>query len=306
MSDPIVIEGVERSFAGVPVLRGLSLRVAEGEIYALLGRNGTGKTTALSILLGFLEPMAGTSSVLGERSCDLRPETRLRIGLVTEGQRLIGWMTVAGALELERDTRANFRTSYAKDALARLGIAPSKRIATLSRGQRAQLALVFAMAGDPSVLVLDDPAMGLDAVMRREFLESMIDVLGREGGTVLFSSHILPDVERIADRVGILHGGRLIVDARLDDLKRRVQRRFARSIASAEELARRVPALVRSSARRDGFEILLVDLDAGQELELNGLCLGLSEPVTPTLEELFVELTTERTALGNALVGGAA
>ncbi|MFN0007275.1 MAG: ATP-binding cassette domain-containing protein [Planctomycetota bacterium] len=296
MSDPIRFEGVHRSFDGRSVLAGLSFTVRRGEIYALLGRNGAGKTTALSILLGFLRPMGGRCTVLGEPSESLTPATRLRIGLVNEGAPLYGWMRVGGAVEFEAGSRANFERKYAEDALRRLGISMSKRIMTLSRGQRAQLALVFAMAGDPEVLVLDDPAMGLDAVMRREFLEAMIDLLGREGRSVLFSSHILPDVERIADRVGILHGGRLIVDATIEDLKRRVQKRFARGAGEGVLFAERVPGLLRARSVRDGLELTLLDLDAQREMVLRSLCPGLSEPTTPTLEDLFIEMTTERAA----------
>jgi ABC-2 type transport system ATP-binding protein len=296
MNDPIRFEGVHRSFDGKLVLAGLSFTVKRGEIYALLGRNGAGKTTALSILLGFLRPMSGRCTVLGEASESLTPATRLKIGLVNEGAPLYAWMKVSGAVEFEAGTRANFDRKYAEDALRRLGIATSKRIVTLSRGQRAQLALVFAMAGDPEVLVLDDPAMGLDAVMRREFLEAMIDLLGREGRSVLFSSHILPDVERIADRVGILHGGRLIVDATIEDLKRRVQKRFARGASEPGFFAEHVPGLLRVRAVRDGLELTLLDLDPVREAQLRALCPALSEPTTPTLEDLFIEMTTERAA----------
>jgi ABC-2 type transport system ATP-binding protein len=307
VSDPIRFENVHRSFDGKPVLAGLTLTVRPGEIYALLGRNGAGKTTALGILLGFLQPMSGRSFVLGEASASLRAETRLKIGLVSEGAPMYTWMRVGRALAFEAGTRANFDRKYAEDALRRLGIPLSKLIAKLSRGQRAQLALVFAMAGDPEVLILDDPAMGLDAVMRREFLEAMIELLGREGRSVLFSSHILPDVERIADRVGILHGGRLIVDATIDDLKRRVQKRFARGLAEGDELRRRVPGLLRTRAVRDGHELTLLDVDPSRESVLRDFCTALSEPTTPTLEDLFIEITTDRAAeaLG-AKVGGAA
>ena len=296
MTDPIRFENVHRSFDGRPVLSGLTFSVREGEIYALLGRNGAGKTTALGILLGFLRPMSGRSSVLGESSESLRAATREKIGLVNEGAPMFSWMSVDEAIRFEAGTRANFDRKYADDALQRLGIARSKRVFVLSRGQRAQLALVFAMAGDPEVLILDDPAMGLDAVMRREFLEAMIDLLGREGRAVLFSSHILPDVERLADRVGILHGGRLIVDATIDDLKRRVQKRRVRDLVDVEALARRVPGVLRTRTVREGTELTLLDLDPVREKALQDLCGGVSSPETPTLEDLFIDLTTDGAA----------
>jgi ABC-2 type transport system ATP-binding protein len=291
MNDPIRFDDVHRSFDGRPVLTGLSLAVRPGEIYALLGRNGAGKTTALSILLGFLRPMQGEASILGERSTELRAQTRLKIGLVSEGHPLYSWMTVRQAIEFEAGTRSNFDRVYAMDAIDRLRLRSQQRIMRLSRGQAAQLSLVFAMAGDPEVLVLDDPAMGLDPVMRREFLEAMIDLLGREGRAVLFSSHILADVERIADRIGILHGGRLIVDAKLEDVRSRVQKRFARSIADRDLLMRKVEGVLSCRRSREGYELTLLDFTPEREAALAELCTSLSDPAVPTLEELFIELT---------------
>jgi ABC-2 type transport system ATP-binding protein len=139
-------------------------------------------------------------------------------------------------------------------------------------------------------------------VMRREFLEAMIDLLGRDGRSVLFSSHILADVERVADRVGILHGGRLIVDVRLDDLKLRVQKRFARCREGANPFTRPIPGMLRARPVREGYDLTLVDFDAERERELRETCAVLSEPATPTLEELFIELTSEQAER----VGGAA
>ena len=294
MSDPIRFDGVRRSFGDQQVLRGLDFRVRPGEIYALLGRNGAGKTTALSILLGFLEPMAGHSSLLGEDSRNLTARARDRVGLVTEGHVLYRWMSVRRALDFEAGTRRRFDRAWAEDALRRLDLPLRRRISRLSRGMRAQLSLVLALAGDPEVLVLDDPAMGLDAVMRREFLDAMIELLGREGRSVLFSSHVMSDVERVADRVGILHGGRLIVDATIDDLKRRVQKRFARLAPNGTPAEERLPGLLCAHPARDGFELTLLDVDDERERRLREATLSLTDPVAPSLEELFVDLTGER------------
>jgi ABC-2 type transport system ATP-binding protein len=292
VSDPIRFEGVERSFGGHPVLCGLDLRVRAGEIYALLGRNGAGKTTALSVLLGFLRPHAGAATLLGIESTRLTPAERLRVGVVHEGAPMYRWMRVADTLAFEAGTRPNFDASYAHAALARLGVPTARRVAWLSRGQRAQLALVCAMAGDPEVLVLDDPAMGLDPVVRREFLDAMIDLLGRDGRAVLFSSHQLADVERLADRVGILHGGRLVCDARVDELQRRVQKRFVRGHLDVGRVRAVVGGVLGVRQRRDGFDLTLLDCDAAREAALRALTTTLGEPVPPTLEELFFDLTS--------------
>jgi ABC-2 type transport system ATP-binding protein len=287
MAPLIRFDDVWRGFGREQVLRGLSFEVHPGEIYALLGRNGTGKTTAIRVLLGFIEPDVGASEVLGCPSRQLTPDLRDRIGYVSEGHVLYRWMTVSDVLRFEKGTRNRFDSALAEHTVKRLGLAPKQRVGRLSRGQRAQLALAVTMATRPDVLVLDDPAMGLDAVMRREFLEAMIDVLGDEHRGVLFSSHILSDVERIADRVGILSEGRLIVDATLEDLKRRVQKRRARFAGSKVP---ELPGLLRARRVRDGLDLLLLDIDSERETALARTFDDLSQPSTPNLEELFLDL----------------
>ena len=290
MTNAIEFRGVERHFAEQEVLRGLSFTVEPGQVFALLGRNGAGKTTALRILLGFLQPHAGEARVLGLASATLAPVERERIGYVSEGHRLYSEMRVSDALAFEAGTRPRFERGVAERELERTGIPRGKRIHALSRGQRAQLALVLAACGAPEVLVFDDPAMGLDVAMRRELLGSLIELLSARGCAVLFSSHILSDVERIADRVGILHGGALIVDAPLDELKRRVEKRHW--VPRNGRTDPGIPGLLRSRAVEGGFELTLLDLDARREADLRASGARVSDRIDLDLEELFLELTT--------------
>lgn len=294
MTHVLEFHQVWRHFGAREVLRGLSFSVNPGEVYALLGRNGEGKTTAIRILLGFLEPHAGEARLLGERSDALPLAVRGRVGYVSEGHRLYAEMRVREAVRFERDTRPGFDESSASKELARLALDPQARIATLSRGQRAQLALVLACAGAPEVLVFDDPAMGLDVAMRRELLESLIALLAERGTAVLFSTHILPDVERLADRVGILKDGALIVDAPLDVLKRRVQKRQCVPVNGTPPT---VDGLLRARRLDGGFELTLLDLDLAREQALRAGSRHLSDPLTPDLEELFLDLTARPEAV---------
>jgi ABC-2 type transport system ATP-binding protein len=207
---------------------------------------------------------------------------------VGEDHRLYPTMSVAEAVAFEASTRPAFRRGFVEKALERCGLRGKQRILKLSRGQRAQLSLVLAVASNPELLVCDDPALGLDVVMRREFLDALIDLLADTGCTVLLSSHFLTDVERIADRIGILHDGRLLVDATLDDLKRRVVRCVWSPAGGASPPSG--PHVLRVAAKRTGHELTL--LDAPPELLSSLRATGeLSPPEAPTLEELFVDLT---------------
>ena len=293
MSEVLEFRDVWRHFGDTQVLRGLSFGVRPGEVFALLGRNGAGKTTALRILLGFLDPHAGEARILGRSSTALQSADRDRIGYVAEGQRLYPELKVADALLFEAATRPRFDLQSAREAVRRCGLPEKRRIAFLSRGMRAQLALILAVSGRPDVLVFDDPAMGLDVAMRRELLDVLIEFLAERGSAVLLSSHILSDVERLADRVGILHDGALIVDASLDELKRRVTKRhwLPAGVNGARATVPAVDGVLRARAVAEGFELTLLDCDPAREQLLSASGARLTEPVVPDLEELFLDLT---------------
>jgi ABC-2 type transport system ATP-binding protein len=283
---PIVFENVHRHFDGRPILRGLDLQIRPGEIHALLGRNGSGKTTAMRILLGFLQPHAGRATILGVDSQRLGPDERGRIGYVSEDHRLYFYMRTADVIGFEAATRPRFDRALADEAVRRCNLDPKARVIRLSRGQRAQLALIVAVASRPEVLVCDDPGLGLDVVMRRAFLDVLIDLLAGQGIGVLYSSHFLQDVERIADRVSILHDGHLIVDATLDDLKRRVARRSWKSFDGGPPPVH--PRILRAEKRSDGYQLTLLDADDALESLLGG---KLSAPLPTSLDDLFLDLT---------------
>ena len=287
MDAAIRFDDVWRGFGSLDVLRGLTLEVRPGEVYALLGRNGAGKTTAIRVLLGWLAADGGASAVLGADSSDLSPQLRDRIGYVGEDQTLYPWMTVSEVLAFEEGTRRRFDLGYARQLVGRLKLAPDRRVDALSRGARAQLALAVAVAARPDVLVLDDPAAGLDAVVRREVLETLVDAIGEQRCAVLLCSHVLSDVERVADRVGLLADGRLLVDATLEELKRRVERRRVRTTAATPPPT---PGLLAARASGRGFELTLLDFDAERQAALESAVESLSPPETPSLEDLFLEL----------------
>jgi ABC-2 type transport system ATP-binding protein len=217
-------ERLTKRFGSQLALDGLSLDVPVGSVFGLLGENGAGKTTALQILLGLLAPDAGKAEVLGMDPVRHGLQIRRNVGYVPEQPALYDWMTVAEigwfAAGFHPDARtgvAAYQTRYT-ELIEGYGLPHRRNIKQLSKGMRAKVSLALALAAEPVLLVLDEPTSGLDAMVRREFLESMVDLASADR-TVLLSSHQLSEVERVASHVALLHQGRLIVAAPLDELK---------------------------------------------------------------------------------------
>jgi ABC-2 type transport system ATP-binding protein len=211
-------------YDGRCVLDGISLAVPRGCIYGLLGRNGCGKTTIIRILQGLEPPTRGTTALLGQDSTQLSAQTRSRVGYVAEGHNLIQNYKVRRLVGLCKGVSRHWNEEFFTHLIETFRLPMDRKVKELSTGMRAELNLALAMAIDPELLILDDPTLGLDTVARRQFLELAIDLIQKQNRTILFSSHILADVERIADRIGVIVAGRLVIDCELDALKSRVKK----------------------------------------------------------------------------------
>ena len=220
----IRIENLVKYFDGRCVLDGINLKVPQGCIYGLLGRNGAGKTTIIRILLGLEQPTRGQTFLLDTESSELSAKLHSRIGYVAEGHNLIQNYRVGRLIKLCKDLSMSWNDKFFGHLIEKFRLPIDRRVKELSIGMRAQLNLALALAIDPELLIFDDPTLGLDTIARRQFLELAIDLIQRQGRTILFSSHILSDVERIADRVGIFAAGKLVVDCPLEELKERVKK----------------------------------------------------------------------------------
>jgi len=220
MSQPaIAVEGLSKRFGKRAAVDGLSFEVPTGGVCGFLGRNGAGKTTAIRMLMNLTDPTAGRALLLGLDARRNHTELMARVGYVAEVPILYDWMKVRELVRFTSQFYAKWNAAAVGALLGRFGIDQGQEVRHLSRGTHAQLALSLAMGHDPELLILDEPATGLDVLVRRDFLESIIQIIQQEGRTVLFSSHLVHEVERVADQIVVIDQGRLLVSARLDDLK---------------------------------------------------------------------------------------
>ena len=220
------LRGVVKGFgrAGPSVLTGVDLDVPPGTVMGLLGKNGSGKSTLIKCALGLLRIQAGKSTVFGEDSWDLSPSAKECLGYVPQEVVLYHWMKARQVIAYTASFYAAWNHSLAQKLLERLEIDPEARVGRLSPGERQRLAILLAMAHEPKLLVLDEPVASLDPVGRRDFLRMILDLAGGGDRTVLFSTHITSDLERVADRVAILRAGKIDYCGELDALKDEVKR----------------------------------------------------------------------------------
>lgn len=218
-------QGLTKYYGNILAVNHVDLKIPRGCICGFVGRNASGKTTAIKLMLGLLNPTAGSSKLLGCDSAALTPTIRQRIGYVTEGHRLFRWMSIA---DLGKFQRGFFPKQWDDKLFAEMieyfGLTKKQKVKHLSIGQRAQVSLALAMAPNPELLIMDDPTLGLDAAIRRQFLAGMIELIMREGRTILFSSHILGDVERVADRIVVIDKGVIRADCKLEQFRKAVKK----------------------------------------------------------------------------------
>lgn len=276
--------GLTRDYGTHRALWDLNLRIPRGSVCALLGRNGCGKTTTIKLLLGLLRPTRGSCRVLGHDSQDLPDAVRRRIGYLVEGHPLPRTWRLRQVESFVRAFSPAWDRELFARTLERFEIEPRRRVWTLSRGQRGLAALALVLAAGPELLILDDPAMGLDALIRRQFLESMVQIIQKEGRTILLATHHLADVERVADRVAILEKGVLRVDAPVDEFLDRVRRV---EFAAPADLAS-MPGLLESN----GTSAVIANFDDAARERLRAL--GEFEESPLNLEDAFIAFAGRR------------
>jgi len=285
MNDPLAIEirGVSKRFGNKPVLTNLELKVPAGQTFAFLGRNGEGKTTTIRMLLGLLRPDRGDIRVLGLDPRTQAMEIRRQVGYLAEDQIMFGWMRVGQLLSFMAPFYPTWDSAWAAKLAERFELALRTRISHLSKGQGVRLGLLLALAHRPRLVILDDPTLGLDPIMRKEFLRDLVTYLQGERVTVFFSSHLLYEVEPIADAVAILNHGSILRAGGTEDLRERVKRLILP--VDAEELVRTMPGVLDVS--RSGRQIAVVVEDAAAALPAVELAVPAVQVIDLNLDEIF-------------------
>lgn len=225
MRDSVVsIANLSRKFGLKPALNDISLEVPRGSVFGLVGENGAGKTTFIKHILGLLRAESGKVRVFGMDPVADPVSVLSRIGYLSEQPDLPDWMRVHEFVRYTQAFYPKWDEAYAEELRRRFGLDRAARVGTLSKGQRAKLGLLAAQAHRPDLLLLDEPSSGLDPIVRSDILAAIIRTVSDEGRTVLFSSHLLEEIERVSDHIAMLHQGKLVLCGPLDEVKSRHRR----------------------------------------------------------------------------------
>jgi ABC-2 type transport system ATP-binding protein len=288
-SAAIVGSHLSKSFGARHVLQDLSFAVEPGDVIGVLGKNGAGKTTLLELMLGFTVPSAGEVRVFGHQSQRLPGEAKMRIGFVPQQDELLDPLCVRDQLRVI----ASFYPHWDSQLIARLctqwNIDLGARVKSMSVGERQKLSILLAFGHRPDLLLLDEPVASLDPIARRQFLEQLVELSADGQRSIVFSSHIVSDIERLANRIWILKEGRLDWQGDLDSLKESIVRIHLRASAPLPATLA-IPGLL-TLRRENAFATAVVrDWSAAAQRDVERQFPGVIEAETLALEEIFLEL----------------
>lgn len=294
MSDAAIqIRGLFKSYRKHSVLGGVDWSVPAGSVVGLLGKNGAGKTTLIKCALGLLRPDAGETFILGQPAWPLDEQAKARLGYVPQSAGLYSWMRIWQLVAYTAPFYPRWNTKLVDALLSDWELSPDQRIGSLSAGTQQKLAIILALGHEPDLLVLDEPAASLDPAARRDFLKAVLTVAAEGNRTVLFSTHITSDLERVADRVALLKDGKIAYDGELDELKDSIKRWHV-TAAAAIPADWAIPGVVRTAI--SGSQALLTVRGATSEVRRQaeqqyGVAIEVEDL---TLEDIFLELHHDR------------
>ena len=288
MSEAVVqIRGLSRTFRNKQALDDVSLDVPKGVVFGLVGENGAGKTTLLKHMLGMLKGPEKCVSVFGLNPAK-RPELVLgRVGYLSEDRDLPEWMRISELISYRAAFYPNWDHDYARELVDTFELSPGQRVRTLSRGQLARICLLLAIAHRPELLILDEPSSGLDPIVRRDILAAIIRTVADEGRTVVFSSHLLDEVQQVSDHVAMLNRGRLLLSETLESVLQS-HTRCVFTLPANVDPPKSVPGVI--SCHGTDFEWSVICNGAREEFETWLKTNGgeIVDDESPSLEDIFV------------------
>ncbi|MDN5782325.1 MAG: ABC transporter ATP-binding protein [Luteimonas sp.] len=285
---PLAASRLELRYDGRAALDGVSLQLEPGTVLGLIGRNGAGKTTLIRALLGLVEPDGGIAIVWGQPALQMGDAAKARLAYVPQQPEALAWLKVGDMLDFIGRFYPRWDASFVDDTLDRWQLPRDRMLARLSPGERQRVAIIRALAPRPELLVLDEPAASLDPVARRELLREIAMRAGESGTTVLFSTHIVSDLERVASHVAFMHEGRLLLHSELDSLKERHLRLHVPASA-ADQLVGPVPGEVARRPHLYGGHSIVIVRDEDAAWPTLADAPGVQREVL-SLEDLFVEV----------------
>lgn len=285
---PLRTQHLQKRYEGRAVLEHVTLDVPQGAVLGLIGRNGAGKSTLLRCMLGLIEPDSGTAFVFGEPALAMTDRSKQRLGYVPQQPDALAWLRVGEMLDFVGRFYPRWDSEYVDATLQRWDLRRNSVLKNLSPGERQRVALIRALASQPELLVLDEPAASLDPVARRDVLRQIVTRASESGTTVVFSTHIVSDLERVASHVAFLHQGKLLLNAPLDDLKERVARITIPAFAAAQ-LSGKLPGELSRRVLSDGSLSLVIERESDRDWPAIAQAPGVLRDALG-LEDLFIEV----------------
>jgi ABC-2 type transport system ATP-binding protein len=290
----IRMEGVSKAFGRTRALDGVNLAVQPGRIIGLLGANGAGKSTLLRTIIGLYLPDQGRVETFGCLARDLSPKELARIGYVHQEGELLNWMTVGQLVRYVAAYYPNWNEHLERKYIADFGVDVKARVGTLSPGERQKVAILIAIGFEPELLILDEPASALDPIARARFLDLLLELIQTENRTILISSHILSDVEKVIDHAIIMDRGRIVRDAAFDDLREEYAR--VRLTALHGSLPAQLPfSGMVASQRNDSEALVTLRCQSSQSIEETARTMDCKAEIQPLpLEDIYRLVVSEK------------
>jgi len=290
MDEVLRIENLSKSFGKKKVLENYSMSLAEGKVYGLLGKNGEGKTTLIRMIMGVIPPDGGEIFYKGKKIKFNASLYKKEVGYIPEESIFFSWMTINEILNFNSSFYPSWNAQKAADYLERLSLSRKLKIKNLSRGMKLKLGLIIALASEPKLLILDDPTSGLDVPTRHDFLKDIIREILESGTTVLFSSHLVHELEGIIDQLGILHNGNLILEEDFEEVKGKTKRVRVTADSFPDKIS--IEGILTKQTNGNKCELVVYPWNEEKKKELEILSPTKIEVESLTLEEIFINFVS--------------